>query len=398
MRTNLLQDLVTMRNPLSKFTFLNYLWSTDSLIAYTNLGQMNPPRLVFAKYLAWCASHIDAKGWTTYGQTVKDMEPMSKSKDEVELWKINVQDEKSGVAGSPAFAKKVILALGEQPKLPRALSGFQFNDKVLHSVDFMKTLPKLRAWQGANLNIAIVGGTNEAVEILEQCESYLDTAKVTLFLSDAALRETDENPLYALFHHLPLSPQLISNSVGTLVAKSKGRSPRGDSPTVQREALASLYTSQYESRIRAERAGTEHLLDIQSSTDVLGVEQTNDKIVLKLLDKAAVGHSQPFDFVFLASGYERGLQEDLIAPAKHLLDSRDGTISVDKDYKVIFRRGSMASELGVWIMDAFAKGGDDTFPSVALRSGMVAKSLLIASQPPKQERKVAQEPTERAVL
>ncbi|KAE9972936.1 hypothetical protein BLS_003816 [Venturia inaequalis] len=381
MRTNLLQDLVTMRNPLSKFTFLNYLWSTDSLIAYTNLGQMNPPRLVFAKYLAWCASHMDAKGWTRYGQAVKDMEPMTKSNDDVELWKINVQDEKTGEAANPVFAKKVILALGEQPKLPRALSGFQFNDRVLHSVDFMKTLPKLREWKGPSLNIAVVGGNDEAVEILEQCESYLDTAKVTLFLSDAALRQTDENPF-----------------IGTLTAKSKGRNPGGDSTTVQREALASLYTSQYESRIRAERAGKEHLLDIQSSTDVLGVEQANDKIVLKLLDKAATGHSQPFDFVFLASGYERGLQEDLVAPAKHLLDSRDGTISVDKDYKVMFRRGSMASELGVWIMDAFSKGGDDTFPSVALRSGMVAKSLLIASQPPKQERKVTQEPTERAVL
>ncbi|QDS72570.1 hypothetical protein FKW77_000812 [Venturia effusa] len=380
MRTNLLQDLVTMRDPLSKFTFLNYLWSTDSLIAYTNLGQMNPPRLVFAKYLAWCASHMDAKGWTRYGQVVKNIEPLSKSKDGLETWKINVQEENTGAAAPPVFAKKVVLALGEQPKLPRALSGFQFNDKVLHSVDFMKTLPRLRQWQGPSLKIAVVGGNNEAVEILEQCEAYLNTTKVTLFLSDAAFRQTDENPF-----------------IGTLLAKSKGRSPGPDFPTAQKEALASLYTSQYESRIRAERAGKEHLLDIHSSTDVLGVEQVNDKIVLKLLDKAATGHSQPFDFVFLASGYERGLQEDLIAPAKHLLDSRDGTISVDNNYKVMFRRGSTASDSGVWIMDAFAKGGDDTFPSVALRSGMVAKSLLSVSQPRKQEHKV-EEPTERAVL
>lgn len=158
MRTNLLQDLVTMRNPLSKFTFLNYLWSTDSLIAYTNLGQINPPRLVFAKYLAWCASHMEAKGWTKYGHAVKDMEPMSKSKDDVELWKLNLQNEQTGAAAKPVFAKKVILALGEQPKLPRALSGFEFNDRILHSVDFTKTLPRLREWQGSNLNIAIVGG------------------------------------------------------------------------------------------------------------------------------------------------------------------------------------------------------------------------------------------------
>jgi L-ornithine N5-oxygenase len=196
MRTNLLQDLVTMRNPLSKFTFLNYLWSTDSLIAYTNLGQVNPPRLVFAKYLTWCASHMDAKGWTRYGQVVQEIEPMGKSSDDVELWKVNVRDKQSGTAVGPVFAKKVILALGEQPKHPRSLLGFEFNQKVRHSVDFMSCLPRLREWQGSNLSIAIVGGNNEAVEILEECETYLDTAKVTLFLSDAALRQTDENPLY----------------------------------------------------------------------------------------------------------------------------------------------------------------------------------------------------------
>jgi lysine/ornithine N-monooxygenase len=190
------------------------------------------------------------------------------------------------------------------------------------------------------------------------------------------------------------------------VAKSKGQYTGGDSvaaqKTVQKEALASLYTSQYELRIRAQRNGTEDLFSIQASTEVVGAAQVNNQIVLQIRDLSTsiTGSSQPFDFVFLASGYERGLQEDLIAPAKHLLDSRDGSISVDKDYKVMFRRGSMASDLGVWIMDAFAKGGDDTFPSVALRSGMVAKSLLAVSQPTKQEQSVAEEhiATERAVL
>jgi lysine/ornithine N-monooxygenase len=190
------------------------------------------------------------------------------------------------------------------------------------------------------------------------------------------------------------------------VAKSKGSYNRGDSiaaqKTVQKEALASLYTSQYESRIRAQRNGTEHLFDIQASTNVVGATQVKDQIVLNLLDPSTsiAGSSQPFDFVFFALGYERGLQENLIAPAKHLLDSRDGTISVDKDYKVMFRRDSMKSDLGVWIMDAFAKGGDDTFPSVALRSGMVAKSLLAVSQPPKQVQNMSEteQIVERAVL
>lgn len=58
MRTNLMQDLVTARNPTSEFTFVNYLWATDNLVGYTNLGLINPPRQIFAMYLEWCAKKV----------------------------------------------------------------------------------------------------------------------------------------------------------------------------------------------------------------------------------------------------------------------------------------------------------------------------------------------------
>jgi L-ornithine N5-oxygenase len=59
MRTNLIQDLVTARNPKSEFTFVNYLWSTDNLVGYTNLGTINPPRQLFSMYLEWCAKKVN---------------------------------------------------------------------------------------------------------------------------------------------------------------------------------------------------------------------------------------------------------------------------------------------------------------------------------------------------
>ena len=58
MRTNLMQDLVTARNPTSEFTFVNYLWATDNLVGYTNLGLINPPRQLFGMYLEWCAKKV----------------------------------------------------------------------------------------------------------------------------------------------------------------------------------------------------------------------------------------------------------------------------------------------------------------------------------------------------
>ena len=58
MRTNMMQDLVTARNPTSEFTFVNYLWATDNLVGYTNLGLINPPRQLFGMYLDWCAKKV----------------------------------------------------------------------------------------------------------------------------------------------------------------------------------------------------------------------------------------------------------------------------------------------------------------------------------------------------
>ena len=58
MRTNMMQDLVTIRNPTSEFTFVNYLWATENLVGYTNLGLINPPRQLFDMYLEWCAKKV----------------------------------------------------------------------------------------------------------------------------------------------------------------------------------------------------------------------------------------------------------------------------------------------------------------------------------------------------
>lgn len=61
MRTNLIQDLVTARNPTSEFTFINYLWVTNNLVGFTNLGLINPPRELFDMYLEWCAKKVSCR-------------------------------------------------------------------------------------------------------------------------------------------------------------------------------------------------------------------------------------------------------------------------------------------------------------------------------------------------
>ena len=56
--TTFLKDLVTMRNPRSKFTFLNYLYSNGRLDQFVNLGSLVPYRHEVAGYLKWTAESL----------------------------------------------------------------------------------------------------------------------------------------------------------------------------------------------------------------------------------------------------------------------------------------------------------------------------------------------------
>src|SRR3984893_15787063 len=49
--TSFLKDLVTMRNPRSKFTFLNYLHAIGRLAPLGNIGPFAPYRIEVADYL-----------------------------------------------------------------------------------------------------------------------------------------------------------------------------------------------------------------------------------------------------------------------------------------------------------------------------------------------------------
>src|SRR5262245_15204869 len=52
-QVSFLKDLVTLRNPRSKFSFLNFLHDQNRLDEFVNLGTFNPFRWEISDYLQW---------------------------------------------------------------------------------------------------------------------------------------------------------------------------------------------------------------------------------------------------------------------------------------------------------------------------------------------------------
>src|SRR5438045_7917337 len=55
-----IRDLVTPRNPRSRYTFINYLHEEGRLFRHLNLPGHFPLRKEFARYIQWVAEHVSA--------------------------------------------------------------------------------------------------------------------------------------------------------------------------------------------------------------------------------------------------------------------------------------------------------------------------------------------------
>src|SRR5215217_2676111 len=74
MQVSFLKDLVTMRNPVSEFSFLAYLHSKDRLVDFINHKNLFPLRIEFHDYFEWAAAKVD--DLVSYGTEVLSVRPV----------------------------------------------------------------------------------------------------------------------------------------------------------------------------------------------------------------------------------------------------------------------------------------------------------------------------------
>jgi L-ornithine N5-oxygenase len=117
LRSSFAHDLATLRNPTSKFTYLNYLYETgrlDTLIQADSV--LGPERELFTKYLSWAATQLG--DGVRYGKLVTSVTPVGVMNTDlrVSLWAIEVLDVHSGERELLA-ARNVVFACGNRTRI-----------------------------------------------------------------------------------------------------------------------------------------------------------------------------------------------------------------------------------------------------------------------------------------
>ena len=190
MQISFLKDLATLRDPRSHFTFLNYLKSKNRLVDFTNLSTFLPLREEYNDYLSWCASHFEQ--YVRYGHETLEIIPHSGYERRVESWDVvsrNIDTRQK----STFRARHIVIAVGGRPKIPVALS--ELNSAVVHSSSYSSAVPNLLVDTGSERHVAIVGGGQSAAEIFSDLQNRTDNIWLSLYISDSALRPSDDSPL-----------------------------------------------------------------------------------------------------------------------------------------------------------------------------------------------------------
>ena len=185
-----LKDLVTLRNPCSKYTFLQYLKAKGRLERFVNLREMYPTRVEYEDYLRWVA--LDFKDEVTYGARVSHVDVVpTATEDGTHVFRVHVET-KSGHPTSAYLALNLIYAPGGRPNLLGMSAAA--SSIIMHSSDFIQRFPPRFANLDGSYAFAVAGGGQSAGEIVRYLLNQYPRCSVTLFLPHHVLRQVDDNP------------------------------------------------------------------------------------------------------------------------------------------------------------------------------------------------------------
>ena len=192
MQISFMKDLATLRDPRSKFTFVNYLKAKDRLVAFTNLSTFFPLREEYNDYLTWCASHFERD--VRYGLETINVSPVTGHQKPVRSWQVVSQNVVTHER-SILTARHVVVAVGGKPKMPHGLLSDGLDSKIVHSSSYSNVVPTILNDSNRVYLLAVIGGGQSAAEIFNDLQSRFPNAQITLYTGASALKPSDDSPL-----------------------------------------------------------------------------------------------------------------------------------------------------------------------------------------------------------
>ena len=374
-----LRDLVTPRNPRSRYTFVNFLFEQGRLFEHLNLPLTHPLRVEYRQYVAWVAQHFAAK--VRYGHDVRAIVPVLDG-ERIGAWRVDCED------GRSVHARSLVVAPGRTPRIPASFAAAAGDARVVHLTRFLGAFEAVKARVAAP-RIAVVGGSQSAVELLLHVAGNLPRGEVVGINRNFGFRQKDTSP----FSDEVYFPEFVDTFFHAS-PEQKRRLRAELAPTnyssADRDVLDALYVQLYRNRILHKDG-----LSVRHLTAITDVRCDADAVHLTLAHTIDGGHERvPFDLVVLATGFKdlgAGVGDEpwpaLMAGLAPHLALAGGVLDVGLDYRVRLQEPAGTAHAPAFLNglceSTHGMGDAGSFSLLSLRSATIADSLatLLAAAP-----------------
>ncbi|GGN54187.1 monooxygenase [Streptomyces albiflavescens] len=155
LQTPFMSDLVTLADPTSPYSFLNYLKEKGRLYSFYIRENFYPLRVEYDDYCRWAANGLTN---VRFGTTVTEVT----YEDEDDLYLVRTE------AGETFRARHLVLGTGTPPYLPEACAGL--GGDFIHNSRYMRHKTELQRKE----SITLVGSGQSAAEIYYDLLSEID--------------------------------------------------------------------------------------------------------------------------------------------------------------------------------------------------------------------------------
>ncbi|MFI5801303.1 SidA/IucD/PvdA family monooxygenase [Streptomyces sp. NPDC051561] len=366
------RDLVTLRNPRSRFSFLNYLHESGRLLRHLNLPGEFPLRKEYAGYIRWAAGHF--LNVVDCGQRAASVGTVEQ--DGEQLYDVVTE------TGRRYLSRTLVMAPGRTPYVPHPYDEVH-SSRVFHLTRYLPQVAALTADRAPEA-VAVIGGSQSAVELALDLSRRFPRTRVVTYTRSHSLRLKDTSPFSEEGYFPEFSAYYHAASPASRRKLDAYMQPTNYS-SADGDVLKELYLAMYEQELDGEQR-----LFVRGNHEATAVSADSRSVTIDFRE-VHTGEQvrDTVDFAVLATGFRNmgpGAHEELHPPmlaplAPRLATEPDGRLEVGADYRLLpavptdalpplFLNGLCESSHGI--------GDAGSFSLLSLRAGVLTESLATA--------------------
>ncbi|GAA0233031.1 lysine N(6)-hydroxylase/L-ornithine N(5)-oxygenase family protein [Saccharothrix mutabilis subsp. mutabilis] len=318
MQVSFLKDLVTLRNPTSPFSFLNYLHGKGRLVDFVNHKNLFPLRVEFHDYFEWAAGQVD--DLVSYDHEVVSVRPVL---EDGVVTHFDVGSRTSAGEVEVRRARNLVLATGLRANLP---DGVEASERVWHNRDFLQKVEALTDPR----RLVVVGAGQSGAEVTAHLHERFRGAEVCAVFARYGYSPADDSS----FANRIFDPGAVDDFYAApedVKRKLVGYHANTNYAVVDNDLIAELYRRVYREKVLGVRR-----LRVLNLSRVVELVETVDGVRVTV-ESLSTGEREVLeaDAIVYATGYREadptGLLGELAARCRR---DADGRLRVGRDYRV----------------------------------------------------------------